>query len=161
MPGTLSPEDRLVNLFDRLRKLAFNQHPLENSTVTMPQLTLLDWIDGSPGCGIQDMAFGLELTAPTVSVGVRRLEQAGLLERRPDPQDGRAVQLFLSTQGQALCQQARAFRRDKMRRLLEGLTAEESATLIMLLERAISAAEKEANPSKRSRSHKTEMGGQK
>ncbi len=144
MTGTLSPEDRLVSLFDRLRKLAFNQHPLGNSAVTMPQLTLLDWIDGSPGCGIQDMAFGLELTAPTVSVGVRRLEQAGLLERRPDPLDGRAVQLYLSAQGQALCQRAREFRRDKMRRLLDGLAVKEGATLLALLERAISAADRKA-----------------
>ena len=146
MTDTPSPEDRLVSLFDRLRKLAFNRHPLEDSTVTMPQLTLLDWVAASPGCGVQDIAAGLNLTAPTVSVGVRRLEKAGLLERQPDPQDGRAVRLFPTAQGQVLCERARTFRRDKMRRLLRGLTAEESATLLMLLERAISTAEREAKP---------------
>ena len=143
VPDTPLPEDRLVDLFDRLRKLAFNQHPLENSAVTMPQLTLLDWIAESPGCGIQDIAVGLSLTAPTVSVGVRRLERAGLLERQPNPRDGRAIQLSLTAQGQTLCQQAHAFRRDKMRRLLGGLSAQESATLLALLERAIDAAEAE------------------
>ena len=134
----------LLDLFDRLRRLAFSQHPLQDSGVTMPQLALLDWVAASPGCGVQEIADGLGLTAPTVSVGVRRLEKAGLLERQPDPQDGRAIQLFLTTQGQALCQRARAFRRDKMQRLLKGLTPEESATLLTLLERAISAAGKEA-----------------
>ena len=144
MPHTPSPEDQLVDLFDRLRKLAFNRHPLEDSAVTMPQLTLLDWVAASPGCGIQDIAAGLNLTAPTVSVGVRRLEKTGLLERQPDPQDGRAVRLFPTAQGQALCERARTFRRDKMRRLLRGLTAEEGSTLLTLLERAISVAENEA-----------------
>ena len=144
MPHTPLPEDRLVNLFDRLRKLAFNQHPLEDSTVTMPQLTLLDWIAASPGCGIQDIAAGLGLSAPTISVGVRRLEKAGLSERQPDPQDGRAVRLSNTAKGQTLCERARAFRRDKMRRLLKGLTAEEGATLLTLMERAISVAEQEA-----------------
>ena len=100
MTDTPSPEDRLVGLFDRLRKLAFNQHPLENSTVTMPQLTLLDWVAASPGCGIQDIAAGLSLTAPTVSVGVRRLEKAGLLERRSDPQDLCAVPGLLPDSGE-------------------------------------------------------------
>jgi len=141
---SLPAEDRLLGLFERLRKLALGQHPLEDSGVTMPQLTLLDWIAATPGCGIQEIATGLGLTAPTVSVGVRRLEMAGLLERRPDPQDGRAIQLFLTAQGQALHQRARAFRREKMRRLLAGLTAEERATLLALLERAISAAEQES-----------------
>jgi len=69
-------EDQLVDLFDRLRKLAFNQHPLEDSAVTMPQLTLLDRIAASPGCGIQDIAVDLGLTAPTISVGVRRQSSA-------------------------------------------------------------------------------------
>jgi len=134
-------EDRLLSLFDRLRKLALGQDPLEDAGATGPQLALLDQIAASPGCGIQEIADRLDLTAPTVSVGVRRLEEAGLLERQPDPQDGRAILLFLTAQGQALHERARAFRREKMRRVLAGLTSEERATLLDLLERAINAAE--------------------
>jgi len=141
---SLSAEDHLLDLFDRLRKLAFGQHPLQDSGVTMPQLTLLDWVAATPGCGVHEIADGLGLTAPTISVGVRRLEKAGLLERQPDPQDGRAIQLFLTTQGQALYRRARAFRRDKMQRLLKGLTPEDQMTLLTLLEQAVSSAEKEA-----------------
>ena len=143
MPEMPLPEDQLVNLFDRLRKLAFNQHPLEGSAVTMPQLTLLDLIAASPGCNMHDIATGLDVTAPTVSVSVRRLERAGLLERQPDPRDKRAVQLFLTAEGQVLWQQARDFRREKMRRLLDGLSENEGLMLLALLERAISKAENE------------------
>ena len=141
---SLSAEDHLLDLFDRLRKLAFGQHPLQDSGVTMPQLTLLDWVAATPGCGVHEIADGLGLTAPTISVGVRRLEKAGLLERQPDPQDGRAIQLFLTAQGQALYRRARAFRQDKMQRLLKGLTPEDQMTLLTLLEQAVSSAEKEA-----------------
>jgi len=136
--------DRLLSLFDRLRKLTLDQNPLEDSGATGPQLALLDQIAASPGCGIQEIADRLDLTAPTVSVGVRRLEETGLLERQPNPQDGRAILLFLTAQGQALHQRARAFRREKMQRLLTGLTAEEGATLLVLLEKAINAAEEAA-----------------
>jgi len=139
--ATLPAVERLVGLFDRLRKTALGHNPLENSGVSGPQLALLNWIADSPGGGIQDIATGLNLTAPTVSVGVRRLEAAGLLKRRPDPEDGRAIQIFLTQQGQALHGQARAFRREKMGRMLAGLTSEESATLLALLEKAIVAAE--------------------
>ena len=137
----LPTSDRLLSLFELLRKLAFGQHPLQDSRVTMPQLTLLDWVAESPGSGIQDIADGLGLTAPTVSVGVRRLEAAGLLERRPDPKDGRAIQTFLTAQGQTLHERARAFRREKMQRLLTGLTSEEGAMLLALLEKALNSAE--------------------
>jgi len=138
----MAAEDRLLGLFARVRRLALDQNPLQESGVTMPQLALLDWIAASPGCGVREIAMGLGLTAPTVSVGVRRLETAGLLLRRPHPQDGRAIQFFLAAEGQALHEQARAFRQEKMQRLLAGLTPEQSATLLALLERAINSAEK-------------------
>jgi len=140
----LPTSDRLLSLFERLRKLAFGQHPLQDSGVTMPQLTLLDWVAESPGSGIQDIADSLGLTAPTVSVGVRRLEAAGLLERRPDPKDGRAIQTFLTAPGQTLHERARAFRQEKTQRLLTGLTAEEGAMLLALLKKTINAAEEVA-----------------
>jgi len=143
--GSLPAEDHLLDLFGRLRRLTFGQHPLQDSGVTMPQLTLLEWVEASPGCGIQAIADGLGLSAATVSVGVRRLEKAGLLERQPDPQDGRAVQLHPTTQGQTLCQRALAFRRDKMEALLKGLTPDERTTLLTLLEQAVTSAEEEAS----------------
>ena len=137
----MTAEDRLLALFERLRKLALEQNPVEDSQVTAPQLALLDWIAAAPGCGVQEVAGGLGLTAPTVSVRVRRLEEMGLVKRRPDPQDGRAVRLFLTEQGRALQGQAKSFRRTKMRRVLAGLTVEEQGILLTLLERAIAAAE--------------------
>jgi len=138
-------QDRLLNLFDRLRKQALDQNPLKDSGVTGPQLALLNWIAASPECSLREIAAGLGLTAPTVSVGVRKLEAAGLVERRPDPEDGRAIQISLTQQGQALHGQARTFRREKMGRLLAGLTPEEGAALLALLEKAIVAAEEETS----------------
>ena len=137
----LAAEDNLLNLFDRLRTLAFEQNPLQASGITMPQLTLLNWVAKSPGSGIHDIADGLNLTAPTVSVSVQRLEAEGLLERRPNPQDGRAIQIFLTVRGQTLHAEAHAFRREKMRSLLAGLRAEEGENLLALLSKAVQAVE--------------------
>ena len=72
------------------------------------------------------------------------MEESGLLQRRPDPQDGRALQLFPTPHGHELHQRARAFHRQKARQLLAGLTVEDRETLLRLLERAISAAEASA-----------------
>ena len=136
-------ETRLLNLLNRLRMLGPGQSPFkdEDVPVTPSQLVLLDWVAASPGCGIQEIATGLGLTPPTVSVGVRRLEEAGLLERQPDPQDGRSVQLFLTPQGETLHQRAQDFRRGRVRRLLSGLTPQEQETLLDLWERALGAVE--------------------
>ena len=104
-------------------------------------LTALTYAAANPGCGIQAMAVGLKLATPTISVSVRQLEKAGFLTRQPHPDDGRAVQLFLTPAGQNLHQRTLEFRRQKVGRLLDNLTIPERTTLLELLERAISAAE--------------------
>jgi len=139
----LSIEEELLRLFGRLRGIALDQNPLASHRVSGPQLTLLEWVEESPGCRIQELADGLALTAPTVSVSVRRMQQAGLLSRQPDPTDGRSVQLFLTRRGRALLGRARAFRLGMMQRLLSGLAAEEQEQLLLLLERAVDAAEQD------------------
>lgn len=136
--------DKFLNLTGRLRQLGPGAPPLEEARISPSLLPLLEYTGAHPGCGVQEMAQGLELATPTVSLGVRQLEKAGFVERQPDPQDGRAVQLFLSTAGQDLHQRTRSFRRQKFEQLLAGLTSQERTTLLELLEKALSAAENQA-----------------
>lgn len=66
------------------------------------------------------------LSQPALSRLVDRLIQRGLVERRPDPQDGRGVQLSLTDTGrQAQRQIGRAHGRSVARAVTERLTAEE------------------------------------
>ena len=135
-------EERFFELMKRLRKLGMDSQTLD-AEVSPAQMSLLDWISASPGCGVQDIADGMRLTPPTVSVGVRKMEEGNLVERKPNPQDGRSVQFFLTRRGQALQRQIQASHRQKFRRLLAGLTPQEQETLLQLMERALLAAEAE------------------
>lgn len=128
-------------LMSRLRKLGMGGSASGTALVSPAQMALLDWIAASDGCGVQDIADGLNLTPPTVSVGVRRLEEAGLLKRKPNPQDKRAVQFFLTAKGQSLQKQSQNFRRQKLELILSGLTQQEQETLLELLGKALQAAE--------------------
>ncbi|MDF1513535.1 MAG: helix-turn-helix domain-containing protein, partial [Anaerolineae bacterium] len=64
-------------------KIAFGDNPLEDSGISLPQLTLLDWVAANPGSNLSDIAEGINLSPPTVSVGIRRLENVGVLQRVP------------------------------------------------------------------------------
>ncbi len=134
-------EEKFYELMRRLRKLGLDSHSLENAPVSPAQIAFLDWIATTPGCGVQDIADGLGLTPPTISVGVRRLEENNLVERKPDPQDGRSVQFLLTRRGQALQRRIKDSHRRKFRRLLAGLSPQESKMLLQLLERALDTAE--------------------
>lgn len=55
---------------------------------------------------VSDLAAGLGVSQPTLSDAATALLGKGMLERRPDPQDGRAVQLHLTDQGSAVAEMA-------------------------------------------------------
>lgn len=146
MTEQITAAARLMQLLRRLRQIGpERQPPFETAGITSAQLALLEWLIAQPGSKLQEIAEGLGLTPPTVSVGVRRLEEAGLLERHPDPTDGRAWQFDLTETGTALCERVRRYRQEKTQRLLAGLTPEEQTTLLLLLERALETAEESSS----------------
>ncbi len=136
-------EERFYELMKRVRKLGLDTYPQENKTVSLSQMAFLDYIAGLPGCGVHDIASGMQLTPPTVSVSVRKMEANQLLERKPDPIDGRAVKLFLTRRGQTLQRRIKAYLTQKFRRLLAGLSPQEQDMLLQLLEKALQVAEAE------------------
>jgi len=128
---------KLLNLMDRLRQMGPQTAPPKEANISPSNLAYLSFSASHPGCGIQAMARGLKLSKPTVSIGVAQLEEAGFFIRKPDPQDGRAIQLYLTPKGQELHQCTYEFRCQKFEQLLEYLTTQERTTLINLFEKAI------------------------
>lgn len=144
MTNNLEPTaEKFMHLMDRLRRLGPGTAPPKEANISPSLLALIEYTASNPGCGVQAMAGGLKLSTPTVSVGVRQLEELGFITRQPDPQDGRAVHLFLTLTGQELHQSTHEFRCQKFERLLTGLTTRERTTLLDLLERAIYNVENE------------------
>lgn len=134
---------KFSTLAARLRRLGADVPSLHGLQISPSQLTLLEYVAAAPGCGIQEMAEGLELATPTVSISIRQLEKNGLISRKPDPNDGRAVQLFLTKTGKETYQRAQNFHQKKFEQILKGLSPSERETLVGLLEQAICAAENE------------------
>ena len=140
MPGTKVAAARIVELMARLRRWGMAGTP-PLGDVSPSAMALMEYVAAHPGCGVKQLAEGVGLAAPTVSVGVKRLEELGVVERQPDPADGRAVQLFLTDKGRKLHEQVLEFRMRAFSRLLEGLQPEERDELIRLLEKALDHAE--------------------
>jgi len=134
---------KFLNLMDRLRQIGPQTAPPKEANISPSHLSYLTFSASHPGCGIQAMAAGLKLSKPTVSIGVAQLEEAGFFTRKPDPKDGRAIQLFLTPKGQELHQRTYEFRCQKFERLLEYLTTQERTTLVNLFEKAIQTFENE------------------
>jgi DNA-binding MarR family transcriptional regulator len=94
-------------------------------------LRLVDTLGEQPQA---EVARRLMVTAPVVTRLASTLAEAGLVERRPDPGDRRAVLLWLTPRGR---RRARAMRRDLLeaaRELLEPIPASRRKAVARALE---------------------------
>jgi DNA-binding MarR family transcriptional regulator len=78
----------------RLRRSA--RAKVGGEPLTGSQVEVLRLVETQPGVGVRDAAAALHLAPNTVSTLVGGLAAAGLLDRRPDPDDRRATQLHLT-----------------------------------------------------------------
>jgi DNA-binding MarR family transcriptional regulator len=94
---------------------------LEPLGLTHPQyLVMLALWDAGPR-RVRDLADALYLEPATLSPLLKRLESAGLIERRRDPDDDRALAVSLTTAGAALRERALAVPGQIMERLGVGV----------------------------------------
>jgi DNA-binding MarR family transcriptional regulator len=91
--------------------------PLEaefaRGALTMPQKTVMQAVVSSQGISLKDLSRQVGLAHSTVSGIVDRLERQGMIERRPDPADGRITRIHASAA-------VAAFLREQMPALLTG-----------------------------------------
>jgi DNA-binding MarR family transcriptional regulator len=70
---------------------------------------------------------------PSMTKVVASLEQAGYVERVPDPEDGRAALISATAAGRALVESTRELRLHGLARRIEALGADEAAALVAAL----------------------------
>lgn len=69
------------------------------------------------------------VTQPSMTQLIQRLERAGLVTRLADPDDGRAALIGITKEGQALLDDRKRVRRQRLVLLLATLTADEESAL--------------------------------
>lgn len=101
--------------------------------VTAVQLGALFALAEHDGMVLRDLGRTLALANSAISGLADRLEREGLAERRPDPRDGRAFRLHLTTRGRALTQAAKPFLGRFNDRIEDGFTPAELDTVARFL----------------------------
>jgi len=69
------------------------------------------------------------VSQPSMTQLIQRLERLGLVTRLADPDDGRAALIGITGHGQALLDDRKRIRRERLTALLERLTSEEKSAL--------------------------------
>ena len=97
------PKPRLFHL------MSLAQHRLMKTTdaafkplgISGAQLGVLFILEKNPGAMLREVSDGLGINASAITALIGRMEDAGLVRRRPSDDDGRAVHLFATADGLA------------------------------------------------------------
>jgi len=141
MNDLLANARRMIALFERMRTTrpspAFEQ--LKQLNLSFSHLRTLRLLAPDRVMTMKDLAEELQITPPSVTALTRRLVQAGLVERGAHAEDSRVVLLSLTDAGRTLHQQLSQEHMERMASLLQGLSPDEQAQFLNLLERAVDA----------------------
>lgn len=135
---------RIIRAVDLHSKRLVEAHGL-----TGPQLVALRVIERRGPITPAAIATRVHLSRGTVTGILARLEGRGLVERRPDPSDGRSVRMSLSGSGSELLARAPSLLQEEFRRELSELEEWEQLSILSTLQRIASmmdAADLDASP---------------
>ena len=129
-------------------------HALEAMELTSAQGRVMGFLAHrpEPPCP-RDIEEEFQLSHPTVSGLLTRLEKKDFIEIRPDDQDRRCKRIYLRPKGKECMENMHRVIRSNEKRLVEGFSEEEQAMFADLLTRAI--ANMGGNPCRRP-NHKEE-----
>lgn len=133
-PDTSAVDSVMHTLFSigRLMRQRVDGDELEPGT-----FWLLRTLAAQGAMRVTDLAGCANLDTSTVSRHVSQLQKSGLIERTPDPDDGRAQRVEPSAQGLRLLHEAMDRRRVLLRRSLEGWDSPDINELDRLLARFV------------------------
>lgn len=121
----------------RLIRRRFEQES-RDIPMTTAQLQIVGRLKRSEGLSQSALAGLLDIDPMTLSRHIDRMEAAGLVERRPDPNDRRARRLYTTENALALIEPMRARAECVYAQALAGLDGEARDALIASLETVIS-----------------------
>ena len=111
---------------------------LEQMDLTAAQGHIMGYLahQSQPPCP-RDVEAEFQLSHPTVSGLLSRLEQKGFIALRPDPDDRRCKRIWVLEKGRECHEKMHSLILENERRIVEGFSPEEQEQFSSLLQRAI------------------------
>jgi len=124
----------LVHDVSRLRRVMFDRIVRELGT-SRSQWWVLAFLSRDDGAPQTSLAAQLDVGKVALGGLIDRLEEAGMVERRPDPVDRRVKRVFLTKEGKRLVSQNKELDRRVNETTLIGVSLEDFETTMRTLEK--------------------------
>ncbi len=123
--------DALTTIIEEFTTIFIRLPSVERLSFTT--LSVLHTLSRKGPLRLTELTATEQMTQPAITQMVRRLEDDGLVERRADPRDARAVLIQLTPRGAQIVATRRAARVQQLTGLLDRLSAQERAAIAAAL----------------------------
>ncbi len=132
-----SKERQLIDLLKKLMDKGSGQPPAAKLGLSPTQVNILDQIQLYKELSVNKLSTALNLSPPTVSVAVRKMEENGYIRKSINNTDARVTNLTLTDKAIILHKQIEEYRLKKVRKLLTNLKDKEQEDFLLLLKKAV------------------------
>lgn len=133
-PDVADSLDGLIRAINRAYRVRLNERGLE---LTPPETQALRFLERQPGARLHHLVAETGRDKAQITRTMRTLEDQGLVERVPDPDDQRCHRLHLSEDGHETCLTLQEIRTGIEAQLFAGLGTGEQRRLATLLRRCL------------------------
>ena len=136
--------DSLQGLIMRMTHLYYGKAyaAMKELDVHPRQIPLLFILQKKEGMSQREICDEMKIKPPTVAVSIKRMEKAGLIERKPDEKDQRVTRIYMTEKGKEI--KAKALERIHKNEavMMEGFSEAEQCLLRRFLEQILVNIEK-------------------
>lgn len=122
----------LINDVARLLRRRYDQRA-QTLGLTRAQWQVLTYVGRNEGTNQASLADFMEVEPITLSRHIDRMQAAGLVERRPDPNDRRAYRIYLTEEGRPILAKLRVLGTEVLDEVLAGVPEQDAERLIETL----------------------------
>lgn len=120
-------DDSIQGRFTKLIHLYYRKtfEIFKETEIHPKQVPLMIILDKKEGMSQKEISQELNISPPTVAVSIKRLEKAGLVERRADERDQRMSRIYLTVQGREIIEKSKACIEENERIIFKGFSESE------------------------------------
>ncbi len=133
----MNTERTLIDLLKKLMATGAGKPPAVKIGLSPTQINIVDLLVIHRHLTLKDLSRLLELSPPTVSVAVKKMEESGLILKISNSRDKRVTILELSEKAENLFREIEKYRQAKVKKLVSNLNKEEQKLFLHLLDKAV------------------------
>lgn len=122
-------------IYDSIQRLEGQLLSQSGQQLSISELHILEtvWQHQASGCSISDIAQEHQVTLPSMTIAVKKLEKKGYVVKHRSDTDGRVVYVKLTRMGEKVNSMHRYFHEHMIRAFIKGVDAEQKPVLLSAL----------------------------